>query len=249
MTTDKILKETCIIIPCYNEQDSIRKLITQIIELVPLAKIVVVDDSSLDLSRDIVKSIKNVDLIELPVNLGIGGTVQAGLKYANRYGYKYLVRLDGDGQHAPDYIETMLEPLVRGEADMTIGSRFVTTRGGFKSTSYRRLGIKIFTLLNRLTINRKITDSTSGYRAYNRALIEFLDVNYPSFDYPEPEEIILLGKNRFNIKEVSVEMRGRTGGNSCINNGLKPVYYMVKVVFAIFMVMLRPRIMENRIDS
>ena len=241
MITNQILKQTCIIIPCYNEQDCIGKLILQVLESVTPASIVVIDDCSTDNSRKIIREAKKVVLLDLPVNLGIGGAVQAGLKYANKNGYQYVVRLDGDGQHAPEYIKEMLEPLIKNEADMSIGSRFVTLQEGFKSTSYRRLGIKIFSLLNRLIIKKKVTDSTSGYRAYNRELIEFLAINYPSFDYPEPEEIILLGKNGFRIKEVAVKMRDRIGGSSSINS-LKPVYYMVKVIFAIFMVALRPKV-------
>ena len=237
--------ELVIIIPCYNEQDCIAKLILKISNLIPTAAIVVIDDCSTDKSRDIIKKTKKAVLLELPVNLGIGGAVQAGLKYANRHGYEYVVRLDGDGQHGPEHIEKMLEPLTKNEADMTIGSRFVTSQGGFKSTSYRRVGIKVFSLLNKLIIKKKITDSTSGYRAYNRKAIEFSDVNYPSFDYPEPEEIILLGKNGFRIKEVAVEMQDRIGGTSSINS-LKPVYYMVKVIFAIFMVALRPKINADK---
>jgi len=241
MITDQILKKTCIIIPCYNEQDCIGSLIDQVAEFVPFAKILVIDDCSKDNSREIIRKTKKAELLELPVNIGIGGTVQAGLKYANKYGYEYVVRLDGDGQHPPKYIKKMLMPLINDEADITIGSRFMILQSGFKSTFFRRLGIKIFSLLNKLILKRNITDSTSGYRAYNRQLIEFLDTNYPSFDYPEPEAVILLGKNGFRIAEVAVKMIDRIGGNSSIHS-LKPVYYMVKVVFAIFMVALRPKV-------
>ena len=135
-----------------------------------------------------------------------------------------------------------MKPIYNNEADITIGSRFLKENNyGFKSTLTRRMGIFFFTLLNKIIINKKITDSTSGFRAYNRSLIEFLAVNYPSFDYPEPEEIILLGKNGFRIKELPVEMLGRTGGTSSINT-FKAIYYMLKVTFAVFMVAVRPKI-------
>ncbi|MCP4179182.1 MAG: glycosyltransferase family 2 protein [bacterium] len=237
-------KKTCIIIPCYNEQESIIELIKEIHHTLPNCKIIVIDDCSTDNSVSLLRKNGIADVLSLPVNLGIGGAVQTGIRYAKNKNYQYLVRLDGDGQHPIEYINDLVKPIYNNEADITIGSRFLKQdASGFKSTLTRRIGILFFTLLNDIIINRKITDSTSGFRSYNRELIEFLAVNYPSFDYPEPEEVILLGKNGFRIKELSVEMLGRTGGTSSINT-FKAVYYMLKVTFAVFMVAVRPKIRD-----
>ena len=182
--------------------------------------------------------------LDLSVNLGIGGAIQTGIMYAARNGFDYLVRIDGDGQHPVSEIKKVVAPILSGEADMSIGSRFITPptshESNFKSTSARRVGIHLFRFLNRLIIGQTITDSTSGFRAYNRKLIEYLADNYPSFDYPEPEEITLLGVNGYKIAEVAVNMQERQHGSSSIN-ALKSIYYMIKVIFAILITASRPK--------
>ncbi len=230
----------CILVPCFNEGKSISQFIDELSTTFPNYHIIIVNDGSTDNSAAIIKQNGKAELLDLPVNLGIGGGVQTGFKYAKRNGYDILLRLDGDGQHPARFGEKLIQPLLDGEADITIGSRFVEESGAFRSTSIRRIGIKWFRFLNNLLIKQDITDSTSGFRAYNSKLINFLADNYPAFDYPEPEEIILLGKNNFKIKEISVEMKERESGKSSITS-LKSVYYMLKVSFAIFMIAIRPK--------
>ncbi len=229
-------KKLCIIIPCHNEEKVIGNLILQASKEFPDAEIVAIDDCSIDNSRKIIRETKKAICLDLPVNLGIGGAIQTGIMYAKENNFSYLVRIDGDGQHPVSEIRKVLAPIFSGEADMSIGSRFISSStdhtSNFKSTPIRRLGIHVFRFLNRLIIGRTITDSTSGFRAYNRKLIEYLADNYPSFDYPEPEEITLLGINGYEITEVSVNMQERQHGSSSIN-ALRSVYYMIKVVFAI----------------
>ena len=241
----------CIIIPCYNEAKIIGTLILSVRKEFPEATIVVIDDCSTDNSIEVIRNIEKVVTLQLPVNIGIGGTIQTGIIYAERQGFEYLIRVDGDGQHPVSEIKKVLAPVIAGEADMAIGSRFVLSttnyellttnyQPSFKSTFIRRIGIHTFRFLNRLIIGQTITDSTSGFRAYNRKLIKYLTENYPSFDYPEPEEITLLGMNGYKIKEVSVNMQEREHGSSSINM-LKSIYYMIKVVFAIFITASRSK--------
>ena len=142
--------------------------------------------------------------------------MQAGFKYASRHGYDIAFQFDGDGQHLTSEIKPLLEPILKNDADVTIGSRFCVKTGGFQSTLLRRGGIKIFQLLNTLLIKQKITDNTSGFRAYRREAIHFLADQYPS-DYPEPEAVLLLGRNGFRLKEVSVRMQERKEGKSSIS--------------------------------
>jgi glycosyltransferase involved in cell wall biosynthesis len=250
----------CIIIPCYNEAKIIESLILSARKEFPEATIVVIDDCSTDNSVELVRNAEAVAL-QLPVNLGIGGAIQTGIMYAERKGFEYLIRIDGDGQHPVSEMQKVLAPIIAGEADMSIGSRFFidsqtmnheppTTyyQPSFKSTPIRRIGIHTFRFLNRLIIGQTITDSTSGFRAYNKKLIEYLAKNYPSFDYPEPEEITLLGMNGYRIKEVSVNMQEREHGSSSINM-LKSIYYMIKVVFAILITASRPDNQTSTINN
>jgi glycosyltransferase involved in cell wall biosynthesis len=182
-------------------------------------------------------------VIDLSSNLGIGGAVQTGFKYASRNGYRVAIQFDGDGQHIAAEIPNLLKTLEDSGSAMVIGSRFLQPHNGFRSTFARRIGIRIFGLLNSLLIGQRITDSTSGFRAYNRPAIEFLAINYPS-DYPEPETVILLGKNGFRMSEVFSMMRERQGGDSSIS-GLTGIYYMIKVILAVLMAVLRKPTVET----
>lgn len=234
--------EICVIVPCYNEEASIAGVLRNLAEHLPEAKVVVIDDGSKDNTIAVAEQSDNAVVLKLPVNLGIGGAVQTGLKYAARNGYRYAVKFDGDGQHKAEEIATLLKPISEQRADVVIGSRFVDEKSvGFKSTFSRRLGIKMFRWVNSLLIGQTITDNTSGFRAYNYNALQFLATHYPSFDYPEPEEVVLLGKNRFNIIEVSTPMEARTGGSSSIS-GYKSLYFMLKVMLAVLMVAIRPPI-------
>ncbi len=225
-----------VIIPAYNEEKNIAEVIRKVMEEVPDHEIVLINDSSTDRTLEIVRGFKGVNIVDLPLNLGIGGAVQTGFIYCWEKGYDICVQVDGDGQHKPSEIWKIEEPILKGEADMVIGSRFIGT-STYKTTFFRRMGIKTFYFANRLFLGEKIKDSTSGFRAYNRKAVEILRKCYPD-DYPEPEAIFILKKKGLRIKEVGVEMEERKGGRSSITF-LRAVYYMIKVSIGIAIHMLR----------
>ncbi len=232
-----------IIIPAYNEEKNIRKVIQSLKNANPEYECLVVNDGSKDDTQREAEANGLATVIQLPANLGIGGAVQTGFKYAFYEDFEYAIQFDGDGQHLASEIPKILAPLQQNQSDACIGSRFVEKTHGFQSTFMRRVGIRIFELMNRVLIRKRITDSTSGFRAYNKQAIAFLAANYPT-DYPEPETIILLGKNDFRIEEVSVEMVERQGGESSIS-GLKSVHYMIKVILAMIMTSQRQKIRRS----
>lgn len=237
----KISQQTkiLIIVPAFNEAGTIVSLVEQLSNENPLWDILIVNDGSTDDTGKLAISTGMAIVVNLPINLGIGGAVQAGFKFAERYGYDMAVQCDGDGQHKPSEITKLLEPLMHNKADVVIGSRFCEPHDGWKSTFFRRTGIKVFEVVNSLLIQQRITDNTSGFRAYNKEAIAFLAENYPT-DYPEPEAIILLGCNGFRLQEVFVEMQDRQYGRSSIS-GLRTVYYMMKVLLAIAITSCRPK--------
>lgn len=232
-------KRVLVIVPAFNEEESLAPLLETLGNETPFADVLVVNDGSRDRTGQIAASVPGVAVINLPVNLGIGGAVQTGFKYAARKGYSIALQVDGDGQHHPSEIEALIAPIERGEADMVIGSRYLDVQS-FRSTAARRLGIGIFSWVNSLVIGQRITDNTSGFRAYSREAIKFLAHHYPT-DYPEPEAVVLLGMNHFKIREIGVAMQERQGGVSSIRSW-KAVYYMIKVLLAIFVNVLRPEL-------
>lgn len=234
MDKEKIL----IVIPAFNEQNNILTVIGDIQASMPEADILVVNDCSLDKTSMTARRIKGVKVIDLPCNLGIGGAVQTGFKYATANGYPYMVQVDGDGQHIPGEVSKLAHAMRQSGCDMVIGSRFLDVQS-FRTTWARRLGIKVFYLLFRVLINTKVTDSTSGFRMYNRNSMEVLSRHY-SADYPEPDAIVLLKKHGLRICEVGVEMRAREHGESSITS-IKSPYYMAKVIVSILCSCTRTR--------
>jgi glycosyltransferase involved in cell wall biosynthesis len=233
------MTKTLIIVPAFNEAGNIQNALNDIIVQKKGYDILVINDCSVDSTSKTAREIKNCKVIDLPVNLGIGGAVQTGFKYAQCHGYDYAVQFDGDGQHSAIEIEKILLPVQNGEADVVIGSRFLVKEPNFRSSFARRKGIFIFKVVNYILTKQVITDNTSGFRCYNRKALGFLSVNYPE-DYPEPESVVLLGRNGFRIKEVSVRMNVRKEGRSSIN-GLRIPYYMLKVLLSVIMSSLRKR--------
>ncbi|HPI90084.1 MAG TPA: glycosyltransferase family 2 protein [Spirochaetota bacterium] len=231
------------IIPAYNEERIIVSVIDEIKGFDESIDILIINDASTDRTGQVAAACGRAIVINLPCNLGIGGAVQTGFKYAARYGYDIAFQYDGDGQHIASEISKLVRPLELHEAEVVIGSRFCTSHNGFKSTLVRRIGIKIFKIVNSLLVRQWICDNTSGFRAYNKRAIQFLSSNYPG-DYPEPEAVILLGRNGFRMVEVFTEMRERPEGYSSIT-AFKAVYYMIKVLLAIFMCALRPKIVKE----
>ncbi|WP_373760802.1 glycosyltransferase family 2 protein [Streptococcus ferus] len=224
-----------IIIPAYNESSNIEKTISAIQEKAKDFDYVIINDCSIDDTLEICKK-NNFNVVSLPINLGIGGAVQTGYLYALENDYDYAVQVDGDGQHNPDFLETMLSTLVENDVDMVIGSRFIKNEG-FQSSTMRRIGIRYFMYLIKVLTGQKITDATSGLRMINRRLIKLFAENYPD-DYPEPETIVDILNNGYKIKEIPVIMNERKGGVSSISFG-KSIYYMVKVTISVIFVKLR----------
>ncbi|MCL6570974.1 MAG: glycosyltransferase family 2 protein [Bacillus sp. (in: Bacteria)] len=215
------------IIPAFNEEAGLLRVAEQF-KGINDVDIVVINDCSKDATSVLGKKI-GFNVIDLPCNLGIGGAVQTGYKYARDHGYEIAVQVDGDGQHNPSYIKELIKPIQEGRSDMVIGSRYLK-KEGFQSTLLRRVGINYFSFLIYLLQKKRITDPTSGFRACNRRVIELFSSRYPN-DYPEPESIVYLLRNNFQTEEVPVVMNERFGGESSISS-LKSIYYMIKVSLA-----------------
>ena len=228
-------KRLLIIIPAWNEEQSLPIAITDLKVNDIEADMLVVDDGSRDNTSLVARSYGCKTLV-LPQNLGIGGAVQSGLLYAAKHNYEFAIQFDADGQHLASEIEKILSVVRDGHADVAIGSRFLKA-GGFKSSIARRMGIYLFRFVISAAIHRSITDATSGFRAYNKDVIHYLANDYPC-DYPEVEAVVILAKRGYHIKEVAVDMRERQAGFSSIKP-LQSVYYMVKVMLAILMTILR----------
>lgn len=229
-------KKILVIVPAFNEEGNIKKTITDLLSLEWPLKILVVDDGSSDKTAVIAKGCA-VDVVALPFNLGIGGAVQTGFQYAHQKGFDIALQVDGDGQHDSRYLEKILTPIIEKEADMTIGSRFLPPYIGYRSSLLRRLGIHFFAYLISWLTDCKVTDPTSGFRAFNRKMIELFARYYPQ-DFPEPEAIVVARRYGARIKEVPVEMRKRSSGSSSIRY-FKTLYYMVKVTLAILLDQLK----------
>lgn len=218
-----------IIIPAYNEAENICNVVESIKSTVPGIDYLVINDCSKDDTEQVCKT-HGYQYISLPANLGIGGAVQAGYLYALQHGYDIAIQIDGDGQHDPAYIRDLIQPIINGEADIAIGSRFIT-KEGFQSSGSRRLGIYILSTVIRICCGVRVLDVTSGFRAVNRKFIKFYAKDYAQ-DYPEPEAIIAAAMNGGRIKEIPVIMRERKSGKSSINVW-RSLYYMLKVTLAI----------------
>lgn len=220
-----------LIIPAYNEEENIKNTVRKIEEFSHEIDYIVINDGSTDDTEKILTE-NNIHHIKLINNLGIGGAVQTGYKYAYENGYDIAIQFDGDGQHDVNYVPQICEPLIKGQADMCIGTRYLDkSESKFQSTFMRRLGANIISLFIKICTGKKITDPTSGFRAVNKTVIEEFAKNYPT-EYPEPESTVSLLVNGYNVKEIPVSMNERTGGVSSIRL-FKTVDYMMKVVLAI----------------
>ncbi len=220
-----------IIIPAYNEQENILSTVNKIKEYSEELDYIVINDGSTDNTEKILieNNIKHIKLIN---NLGIGGAVQTGYKYAYENGFDIAIQFDGDGQHDINYVPNICEPILNGQADMVIGTRYLDKSSSkFQSTFMRRLGSSIISIFIKVFAGKKITDPTSGFRAINKKVIEEFAKEYPK-EYPEPESTVSLLVNGYKVEEIPVSMNERTGGTSSIRLW-KTVDYMVKVVLAI----------------
>ncbi|WP_026664615.1 glycosyltransferase family 2 protein [Butyrivibrio sp. FC2001] len=221
--------DVLIIIPAYNEAENIENIIDEITTGYPQYDYVVVNDGSSDNTAKILKA-RGFNHINCPINLGIGGAIQTGYRYAKEKDYEIAVQIDGDGQHDPAYIEQIIAPILEKKADYVIGSRFVN-KEGFQSSVTRRMGIRFLSGLITVLCFYRVKDVTSGFRAVNKFFIDVFSDNYP-IDYPEPEAIMDAVMRRKKILELPVIMRERETGKSSINFK-RSIYYMIKVTMDI----------------
>ena len=220
------------LVPALNEEGTIASVIEELRAFNPEFAVIVVDDGSLDRTADVARAAGAI-VLRLPFNLGIGGAVQTGFRYAYENGFDVAVRVDGDGQHDPSQLAAVVEPVLRGETDIAVGSRYLGARGdGYRSSVTRRFGIRILARVVSLLTRQRITDPTSGFQALNRKAITLFAADYPH-DYPEVEAIVLVERHRLRLLEVPIVMRPRTTGRSSIRT-MSSVYYMVKVLLALF---------------
>lgn len=228
-----------IIIPAYNEEATILRVIEGLYKVCPSYKILVINDASSDNTSLLAHSTGLATVVDLPVNLGIGGAVQTGLRYANRHHFDCAVQFDADGQHQPSDVSRLVDLVLSDECDVAIGSRFIGDSKMYGTDIFRRFGIKIFEIISILLIRKRIRDHTSGFRAFNKDTISFIMREYP-VDYPEPEIIVSLAKNKFRIREIFSQMYSRQGGVSSIPIYKGP-YYMLKVIISMIIACIRPR--------
>jgi glycosyltransferase involved in cell wall biosynthesis len=226
------------VVPAYNEAATVGDVIRSLHVHAPGVDVLVVDDGSTDATAAVAEA-AGARVLRLPFNLGIGGAVQAGFKYAHEHRYDYMVQVDGDGQHDPGEIATLFAAMEGPDrADMICGSRFATPTGYVAPIS-RRTGIHVFAFLLSRFLRQPVTDPTSGFRLYNGRAIALFARDYPH-DYPEVEAVLMLHHHRLTMREVSVRMFQRGGGVSSISSG-KSFYYMVKVLLALFVGLARAR--------
>ena len=222
------------IIPAYNEEKSILNTVTSIKNTKlknHTLDYIVINDGSKDNTKEVCKK-NNINFIDLSVNLGIGGAVQTGYKYALYNNYDIAIQFDGDGQHDAAYIESLVNEIINGN-DIVIGSRFVSNLSEFKSTAMRRVGVNLLSKLIKICTKKRIYDPTSGFRAGNKKIIEEFANEYPA-DFPEPDTIVSIIKKGYKVSEIPVKMNERKEGKSSLNSNIfKPAYYMIKVCIAI----------------
>jgi len=226
-----------IIIPAHNEAENLPHVLPRLQEIAPQAHIVVVDDHSSDDTAAVARAL-GARVVRLPNNLGYGGAVQTGFRYGREFGYDYAVMMDADGQHDPASVPALLAPVMAGDCDVALGSRFKGEMT-YHASAVRRAGMKLFAAITHFFTGQAITDATSGFQAMNRDVMHFFaEKNYPS-DYPDADTLIMLHFAGFSVQEVPVTMHDRIAGVSMHGNSLKSLYYIAKMLLSIFMVYLR----------
>lgn len=233
-------KRLLVMIPAYNEEASLARVIANVRDAIPECDIVVINDGSRDKTKSVGRA-AGAFVVNLPFNLGIGSAMQTGFLFARDNNYDFAIQVDGDGQHDPREIDVILTPVINGDADVIAGARYIEDRG-YITPLARRIGIFILSSIISLVVWRRVTDPTSGFRASNRKAIEHCASNYP-YDYPEPESVVQFSRAGIKMREVPVTMNPRYGGQSSITP-FRSFYYMVKVILAIIIDLLRetPRI-------
>ena len=224
---DRLNMKTILLIPAYNEEANIVATVSKVIDAG--YDYVVINDGSSDRTLELCRE-HDFNVLNLCFNLGIGGAIQAGHKYAYRHGYDIDIQFDGDGQHDVNHVKTLVDAIEDGN-DLVIGSRFISEDNQFKSSLLRRVGIRWLGGVLKTFAHVTVTDATSGFRAVNRKAMELFSKDYPD-DYPEPESIAAAARRGLKVKEVPVVMHERQGGSSSIA-GFSSVYYMIKVTLAV----------------
>jgi len=231
------------IVPALNEEHTVPRVIDELRAFDPGLDVVVIDDGSSDRTAEVAAA-KGATVLRLPYNLGIGGSVQTGFRFAYERGYDLAVRVDGDGQHDPSQLGRIVGPVLDGDADIVVGSRFAGEAGdGYRSSRSRRVGIRILASVVSGIVGQRVTDPTSGFQALNRRGIALFARDYPH-DYPEVEATVMVFRHRLRMQEVPVSMRERGGGRSSIT-ALRSIYYMVKVLLAIFVGLFRRNVVPQ----
>lgn len=231
MTAPRVL----VVIPAHNEEESLPATLAEVRAKAPGVDLLVVDDGSRDATSRVARE-AGVAVVRHTVNLGVGGALQTGFRYAYEHGYDIGVQLDADGQHDPAYLERILEPVIAGRCDVAIGSRFVESTG-YKAPWNRRLGMLLFSGVVRMALGRPIADTTSGFRAYNRPVMKVCMHDFPK-DFPDAPLLIALARHGFRLDEVPVVMRERQAGQSFYTLG-KQLYYPYKNLLASLMALIR----------
>jgi glycosyltransferase involved in cell wall biosynthesis len=230
-----------VIIPAHNEEANVGRVIHEIRGFLPTADLVVVDDGSRDDTARVARE-AGAQVLSLPNNLGYGAAIQTGFRYATRNGYDIGIQMDSDGQHAPESVPALLEPVLRGEIDVALGSRFLG-RADYPIPWPKKLGMKLFAAIASTALGTRITDPTTGFQALSSRVMRYFAVdNYPS-DYPDADAIMVLGFRGFKIREVPVVMKARMAGTS-MHTGYKTVLYVFKMFLSILVVVLRERLLK-----
>lgn len=232
-----------VLISAYNEAPRIAQVVADVRRVVPDYDIVVVNDGSGDDTAAAAEA-AGATVVSHPFNLGYGVAIQTGYKYAYANGYQFLVQIDGDGQHDPAWIPRLLQPVMAGETDFAIGSRFLGL-ASYRPSLARRTGMALFRKVVSCITGARITDSTSGYQAFNRDVVRFFTGEVFPCDYPDADMLITLHLAGFSIREVPVRMYANAAGKS-MHSGLKPVYYIFKMFLSIFVTLLRSRQLYRR---
>jgi glycosyltransferase involved in cell wall biosynthesis len=237
------LSDTLVIIPAFNEESGIAALIAAIRGQSTAIDVLVINDGSADRTAQAARD-AGATVLSHNFNMGYGVTIQTGYKFAYEKGYKYIIQIDGDGQHDPSFMGQLLEPVRTGDVDFTLGSRFLW-HDSYRPSFSRRLGILFFRKLVTVIIGREITDPTSGYQAFNRDVMKFFTTDIFPYDYPDADMLITLNLAGFRIREVPVRMFANPTGKT-MHSGAKPLYYMVKMCLSIFVTLLRNRQLYRR---
>jgi len=235
---NKLKHDTIIIIPAFNEEGSISNVINGCKKNLLQSDILVINDASTDNTSKIVRDL-NVKVIDLPFNLGVGTALQTGYKFAADKNYKYIIQLDADGQHNTKFLPDIFDKLEKKEFDFIIGSRFLSGEK-YKNHSIRRFWINIFAKFLSLLIKEKLTDPTSGCRAFNQKVLKYCITDSYNFAYPDADFLLTLHKIGVKFYELPIVMENRISGKSQYS-GFKPLYYVIKMVLSIIIVMLRTK--------